>query len=236
EKIGNALHGGLSATELIGDRRPVDILIRMYTRSDRLGACLKVMVDAGAVIDAPLYAVLADDEAALAQLLVEQPEMMNLRYTIPCAFTPLDDASLLHLCAEYGSIRCAQLLLDRGMDPDIRAGVDEQGLGGQTPIFHTVNANANRSRPVMECLLQAGASPDLHVRGFVWGRGNEWETFIPEVNPVNYAMMGNLPQFHRSEEDIANNVRLLLRYLHGKEYEIRNVPNAYVARSRKISS
>ena len=140
---------------------------------------------------------------------------------------------MLHISAEYGRRQCTSVLLEHGMSTEVPAGKDPDGFGGQTPIFHTVNTNWNYCRPVMDMLLEHGASLDVHLKGIVWGKGMEWETLIPEINPISFAMMGNLPQFHRNETEIAENIRVMLQRKYGVDHPLRNVPNAYVARSNK---
>jgi len=62
----------------------------------------------------------------------------------------------------------------------------------------------------------------------IWGKGYEWETLIPAVNPISYAMMGLLPQMHRNEKTISETVSLLLKAPYGIDYAERNIPNAYL--------
>src|SRR6267378_1342588 len=50
----------------------------------------------------------------------------------------LQGATLLHVAAEYGNLEAAKLLLGRGAEVNANATVSEQGIGGQTPIFHAV--------------------------------------------------------------------------------------------------
>ena len=89
-----------------------------------------------------------------------------------------------------------------------RAAVDADGLGGHTPLFHTVNAHANRSAPVMRLLLAAGAAADARVDGLVWGRGFEWET--DALRPHARVATRNWGPCRRctgDERDIADTVR-----------------------------
>jgi ankyrin repeat protein len=65
------------------------------------------------------------------------------------SFTPLVGASLLHVVAEYGNVNAARALVELGADVNAPAAADEHGLNGQTPLYHTVNSNANRSEPVL---------------------------------------------------------------------------------------
>ncbi len=53
------LAAGVSPTEPIHGKRPIDVLIEMYLRSSRFAECLQVMLDAGAT--------LLDDEAGLSR-------------------------------------------------------------------------------------------------------------------------------------------------------------------------
>jgi hypothetical protein len=126
-------------------------------------------------------------------------------------------------------VACAKVLRSHGADINLKAGVDEFGFGAHTPIFHTVNQNINNSADMLQWLLDEGADLSVMVKGLIWGKGYEWETFIPAVNPISYAMMGLLPQMHRKENTIAATVSLLMRYAYGIDYEPRNVPNKYLS-------
>src|SRR5690606_169156 len=119
-------------------------------------------------------------------------------------------------------LSCAKVLVDYGADINTRAGIDENGFGGQTPIFHTVNQNSNNSYDMLNYLLFNSADLTLTVTGLIWGKSYEWETFIPAVNPVSYAMMGLLPQMHRNEKTISDIVSLLMKHSYGIYY---NAPN-----------
>jgi ankyrin repeat protein len=118
--------------------------------------------------------------------------------------------------------------LRHGADPDARAAVDDYGLNGHTPLFHTVNSNANRSAHLMDLLLEAGARPDVRLPGITWGRGFEWETTLFDVTPVSYAQHGLLPQIHRQETDIYANIRKLLAAGGRDVPPLDNVPNRYL--------
>jgi hypothetical protein len=108
------------------------------------------------------------------------------------------------------------------------AAVDEHGLNGHTPLFHTVNSIANRSEPVMRLLLGAGANPGVRLAGISWGKGFEWETTFFDVTPVSYAQVGLMPQVHRRERDIYANIRLLLEASGRRAPPLANVPNRYL--------
>lgn len=209
----------------------INVLIMMYLRSNRFSECLQVLLDAGAQYPHPeVIAILMGDDAGLKKHLDKKPSLVQERYNLPSPFTSLDGATLLHICAEFNQTDCADLLISAGADPDVQAGFDENGMGGHTPIFHTVNTHKNYAYPMLELLLQRGASTEIYLKGLIWGKHHEWETYIPEINPISYAMMGNLSQFQRSSTDIARNIELMQEYKYGLKYTIKNVPNAYVVR------
>ena len=81
---------------------------------------------------------------------------------------------------------------------------------------------------MLNYLLTLSADVTLTVPGLIWGKGYSWETLIPSVNPVSYAMMGLLPQMHRNEIVIAQVVSSLLKAAYGIEYTPENVPCAYL--------
>ncbi len=145
-----------------------------------------------------------------------------------CAFTPLSGVSLLHVAAEYGHLKVARKLLELGAEVDARADQDSVGFGGQTPLFHTVNSNENRSEPVMRLLLEAGARADILLAGLTWGKGMEWETECFDVTPVSYAQLGLLRQFQRTEDDTYTNIRTLLKALDREVPPLKNIPNRYL--------
>jgi ankyrin repeat protein len=154
--------------------------------------------------------------------------LINHRTSLISAFTPLVGASLLHVAAEFGNVNVMRVLLERGADVEARAAYDEHGLNGHTPIFHTVNSAWNRSAPLLELLLSAGAKADVRLDGITWGKGFEWETTCFDVTPISYAQFGLLPQVHRSEADTYTNIERLLRAA-GRTVPPRvNVPNRYL--------
>ncbi len=221
--------GGLDARTPIEGKGAITWLTEMYTRSDQFAACLRLLLEHGAVPDDPLTVpVLLDDPDAIAAMASHTPGYTRHRVTMPSAFTPLAGVSLLHVAAEFGHVEAARALLALGADVNDRAAVDADGLGGQTPLFHTVNAHADRSRPVTQLLLEAGAAVDARVAGLVWGRGFEWETALFDLTPLSYAQLGNLPQMHRDEEQIADTVRLLLNAAGRPVPPLANVPNRYL--------
>ena len=229
ERIRATLDAGLDPRSPIRGKSPVNWLTEMYTRSDRFPDCLRLLLERGAVLDDPVVApVLLDDADALAAAIKADPSLMKHRTTMVSAFTPLIGASPLHVAAEYGNVNVARVLVEMGAEVDAKASVDEHGLNGHTPLFHTVNSNDNRSAPIMRLLLEAGARSDVHLAGITWGKGFEWETTCFEVTPISYAQLGLLPQMHRRERDIYDNIRGLLEASGRKIPPLDNVPNRYL--------
>lgn len=220
--IRKAFATGVSPVDPIEAKRPVDILIEMYTRSSKFAECLQVMLDAGATVGDPLLqAVLLDAAAALRGIAPRKLSPL-------CAYTSCKGVSALHVCAEFNSVRCARDLIAEGANVNARADVDANGFGGQTPIFHAVNSNQNYCRPMMELLVEAGADLDIRLKGLLWGDTMPWETVVFDVTPISYAQCGLYRQFHRDEADIYSNIAFLHRKRYGAELQIRNVPNKYL--------
>lgn len=231
-EIEQAFAAGLEPDAPLRGRKPLEWLIEgMYLRSPRMVPCLRAILAAGARFeDQALLAVLMDDPVKLGREMGSEPAWIHRRVDLDCPFTPLTGASLLHVAAEHGSLEAARALLDAGVDPNVRAATDEQGLNGHTPIFHTVNAHRNFGRPLLELLLERGASTEIRLDGVVWGSGFDWQTVLLDVTPVSYTQCGLLKQFQRREEDIYSNIQLLLE-ARGREIVIDNVPNRYLRES-----
>jgi hypothetical protein len=207
----------------------INELTSEYLRGPRFRDCVQVFVDFGLNFDdKALLAVLLNDAPILEHLLRDEPAIVHKHYSFRAAFTPLIEATLLHVCAEFNHVSCAKLLVKYGADTNAAAGQDKHGFGGQTPLFHTVNQILNQSADMMHFLLENGADPKYSVTGLIWGRGYDWETFIPAVNPISYSMMGLLPQMHRDEGVIAETVSMLIKAAYGIDYAPPNVPNKYL--------
>ncbi|WP_373494252.1 hypothetical protein [Aquiflexum sp.] len=229
EGIKTCFENGISPNAIFKNKPLINELITEYGRGPTFRECFKVFVDYGLKFDDKvLLAVFLDDADSLEILLNENKEALNNRYTFDCAFTPLYQASLLHICAEYNHVACAKILVKLGMDVNIKAGMNQIGFGGQTPIFHTVNQHANVCIEMMDFLVSNSADLSFTVKGLIWGEGYDWETFIPSVNPISYAMMGLLPQFQRKEKSIYEVVSKLIKAKYGIDYSPTNIPNKYL--------
>jgi hypothetical protein len=140
----------------------LDYLIGTYARSPHLAACIDLLVDAGGVsrYDLPgVFDTICNRVDRLAEHLDADPALVDRRFPeLDCGSTGarrllLQGATLLHVAAEFGNVEAAKLLLERGAAVNARATVDENGVGGQTPIFHSVTQFDNRGLPMTKLLL-----------------------------------------------------------------------------------
>lgn len=229
EGIQECFSNGVSPNDTFRDEPLIYELTSEYTRTPRFKNCVKAFVDHGLKFDDKiLLSVLLDDADSLDMQISNDVEAIKKEYTLRCAYTPLYKATLLHICAEFNHVSCAQILVKHGADINAKAGIDENGFGGQTPVFHTVNQNSNNSIDMFNYLLSKSADLKTTIAGLVWGKGYEWETLIPAVNPISYAMMGLIPQMHRDEVTISKVVTAMLKHAYGINYTPQNIPCAYL--------
>lgn len=186
----------------------LDYVIGTYSRSERLAECIDVLMAAGAETrhDNPaVMALLRNRLEELSRRIDEQPELLFSRFaeldfgTSGGRMLTLRGATLLHVAAEYGNVEAAQLLLDRGADVNARATVDENGVGGQTPIFHAVTQFWQYGLPVARLLVERGA--DLGVRVKVPGH-YEAPGEVMECTALGYAM--RFPEVHPGQPENAS--------------------------------
>jgi hypothetical protein len=230
--INECFENGINPNDHFRNQPLIYELLSEYTRTPRFKDCVQAFINHGLEFnDKALLAALSDDADSLEKQLPGHVDTIANRYTLRCAYTPLYEVTLLHICAEFNHLACAEVLVRYGADVNATAGIDEHGFGGQTPIFHTVNQNSNNSIEMFNYLLSMSANLELTVKGLIWGEGYEWETLVPAVNPISYAMMGLLPQMHRDETTISTVVSALLKAAYGIEYRPSNVPNAYLQHS-----
>jgi hypothetical protein len=173
----------------------LDYVIGTYGRSEQLGACIDILLQAGGVTKygiPPVLNLLRARLDLLAENLDANPSLLHRRFTeldfgsTAARRLKLRGATLLHLAAEYGNVGAAKLLLDRGVDVNARAALDEFGVGGQTPIFHAVTQFGDWGLPVATLLIDHGA--DLTVRAKLPGHYERPEEFI-ECTPLGYARL-----------------------------------------------
>ena len=98
----------------------------------------------------------------------------------------LNGGTLLHLAAEYGNLKAARLLLACGAEINARAVVNEDGVGGQTPIFHAVSQFYDFGLPMTKYLVESGA--DLSIRARLPGHYERPDEHV-ECTPLGYARL-----------------------------------------------
>jgi hypothetical protein len=172
----------------------LDYLIGTYARSPRLATCIDLLVEAGGTSRYDLPGVLDLLRGRLDRLshqLDANPSLIHQRYhELDCGSTGarrllLRGGTLLHVAAEFGSLAGAQLLLDRGADVNGAAALNEQGLGGQTPIFHAVTQFNDYGIAVTKLLIER--CPDLSVRVRLPGHYERPDEVV-ECTPLGYAL------------------------------------------------
>jgi len=87
--------------------------------------------------------------------------------------TPVHGTTLLHIAAYFDEVEIAEWLLDKGMDPDVRAAIGDDGFGGYTALFSTVVSQRNfwvnyrKGQPdearFTRLLLERGADPNVRA-------------------------------------------------------------------------
>jgi hypothetical protein len=230
DAVSAALAAGADPSQPIDGKLATDWLLEQYTRSAALTECLRLIIDRGAEFRDPLIApVVLNDPDAIRSAVAANPALLTHRTTLQSSFTSLCEATLLHVAAEFGHLDAARTLIELGADVNATAGIDPHGLGGHTPIFHTVNSHANRSAPLMRLLVDSGADCNKFVQGLTWGPGNSWETTFFDVTPISYCQFGLLPQMQRAELDIYDNIRYLFSAAARPAPPLANVPNRYLS-------
>lgn len=229
EGIKESFRHGISPNAIFRNEPLIYELTSEYARSPRFKDCVRAFVEFGLILpDHALLSVLLDDSGGLEKEIKSDPAIIKNLYTLRSAYTPLFKVPLLHICAEFNHQSCAEVLVNHGADINALAGVDEHGFGGQTAVFHTVNQNSNNSEAMLDYLVSGSADLEITVKGLIWGKGYPWETLVPAVNPISYAMMGLLPQMHRNEMVISTIIMKLLKARYGIDYKPENIPCAYL--------
>jgi hypothetical protein len=100
------------------------------------------------------------------------PPEWGCRGEVETQGTPLAGTTLLHICVDHDELEIARWLLERGMDADAKAVVDDDGFGGHTALFGAVVSYANfwgnyrknlRDAPFARLLLDHSADPNARA-------------------------------------------------------------------------
>lgn len=204
-----ALELGARAVDENGKRlAPVDIVLETDSRNpEAKHRILELYVEHGLTLpDTPVMALHRGRLDLLDDHLRRDPHLLQRTFTheeiyppdlgchddvLATQGTPLKGTTLLHLCADYNELQIARWLLDHGMDPNVRADVDDEGFGGHTALFGTVVSQPNFwmnygdrgpfEAPFTQLLLDHGADP--HVRASI--RKRLHEGYAPKYDVQN---------------------------------------------------
>ena len=191
-----ALKIGVPVRDQNGERlAPVDVVLETDSRNPSAKhEILEMYVSHGFELpDTPVMALHRGRIDLIEQHLNRDPKLLERTFTHEEIYppemgchdeisatqgTPLKGTTLLHLCADYDEIEIARWLLERGMDPNVKAAVDTDGFGGHTALFGTVVSQPNfwmnyaggwahqkqpLAAPFTQLLLDHGADPNMRA-------------------------------------------------------------------------
>ena len=200
---------------------PVDTVLETDSRKPtEKHAILEMYAQHGAALpDTPPMAVHRGRIDLLEELLRRDPSLLRRTFSHEEIFppslgchdevlathgTPLKGATLLHMAIDYDEMEIVRWLLDRGMDVDARAAIDNDGFGGHTALFATVVSQPNfwmnrkqlpQIAPYTQLLLDHGADPNVRAslrKQLHPGYGEETMHEYRDVTPLGWGQ-----QFHR---------------------------------------
>jgi len=174
----------------------LDYLLGAYVRdSASLRNCIDIVLEAGGKSKHTAPAVLAVIRGRLdelTRLLDADKTLVSQRFagldfgTTAARMLTLRGTTLLHVAAEFQNLEAATLLLECGADVNAPAELHDEGVGGQTPIFHAATQREDAGLPIVRLLVDRGA--DLSVRARLPGH-YERPGEIVECTPLEYALL-----------------------------------------------
>ena len=152
--------GGELSDENGNPDAPVDVVLESDSRKpEAKHRILELYVEHGFELpDTPMMALHRGRLDLLEKHIHHDPNLLTRTFTWPEIYppelkcqqltpgsyqeklprTPIVGSTLLHVAVEYDELEIARWLLDKGMDPDVCAAVDENGFGGHTALFGAV--------------------------------------------------------------------------------------------------
>lgn len=136
---------------------------------DKKHRYIEILLEHGAYVPAEvtplLLAIHRGRVAELGDLLDRAPSLVTQTFPdMPYGNMILRGATLLHCAVEFGENECIGELLQRKADLNARAELIG-GVGGQTPIFHTIATICDGNFPTLEYLAKVGGPAiDMTVR------------------------------------------------------------------------
>jgi ankyrin repeat protein len=174
----------------------LDYLLGAYVRAPEiLRTCIGILLNSGGKSKYQVPAVMAvirNRLNDLKELLDNDPSLVHLRFpeldfgTSAARMLTLRGATLLHVAAEFGNLDAVRLLLDCGAEVNGKAVVDEDGIGGQTAIFHAATQTGDCGFAIVKFLVDRGA--DLTVRAKLPGHYEKPGETV-DCTPLGYALL-----------------------------------------------
>lgn len=191
---------GAELCDRLGDRSaPLAMLLGTYCRNSHgKHACLELLATHGVALpDTPTMAVHRGRVDLLESHLKADPDLLSRRFSLkemyagcpdgPDSFgndlgihgTPLEGATLLHLCVDQDEPEILEWLLQHGADANVKASVDVDGFGGHTPLFGCVVTapGMGHDQNLARILLEHGADPN--ARASLRKDGHEYRDVTP---------------------------------------------------------
>ena len=178
---------GIPVADEKGNRLPpVALLLETYSRYPKgKHRCLELVAAHGIELpDTPAMAVHRGRIDLLEKHLRADPDLVRRTFSLDEIFplslechsdhtyslhaTPLEGATLLHMCVEYDEWEIALWLFANGADVNVKAAVDAEGFGGHTPLFGCVVNGSyvcgrQREGEFARMLLDRGADPNARA-------------------------------------------------------------------------
>jgi ankyrin repeat protein len=113
--------------------------------------------------------------------------------------TPIGGTTMLHLAIDFDEVEIFDWLLEQGADVNAAAVTDEEGYGGQTPLFNAVVSDAytngrQRDAYMAKRLINLGADISIRVnlRKYLDWRSEPGWHIAKNVTPLEWAV--NFPE------------------------------------------
>jgi ankyrin repeat protein len=174
----------------------LDYVLSAYVRAPEvLNTCIDLLLNAGGESryqEPAVMAVIRNRLNDLKILLDNDQSLVHRQFpaldfgTTAARMLTLRGATLLHVAAEFGNLDAVMLLLDRGADVNAKAVVDQDGIGGQTAIFHAATQGGDSGLSIVRFLVDRGA--DLTVQVKLPGHYEKPDEIV-DCTPLGYALL-----------------------------------------------
>lgn len=176
---------GAELSDRAGHRlAPVALLLETYARGpERKHRSLEIMSERGIALPAtPPMALhrgridlleehLRGDPSLLVRTFSQAeiyPPELGCGNSLGLHGTPLEGATLLHMCVDFDEIEIARWMIERGADVNAKAAVGADGFGGHTALFGCVVSQSYRAHcreddEFARLLLDRGADPNTRA-------------------------------------------------------------------------